>query len=174
MTDDCGCDTPIHILAKCMYDCSKGDEDYPNSCGLFFLLKENKVLSTAMLEGSCKINFLWTPPKLRKMGYATHLLKAIALSWKKDTSVAPIWICADANAIKVCKKAGWVCEGTINADGCQDYSPKECFDRYMRKLNQKYEEGNATKSILDIIDFNMYFSSWRNLYARKRILSCRV
>lgn len=174
MSNECGGDTPNKILNSCRSYNSCGDDTYGNSCGMFFLVSDTKVVSTVMLEGHSKIAFIWTPPRCRKMGYATKLLIAISKNWEKYTKVAPLWVCADKIAASVCKKAGYVCDGTINHDGTEDYIPKDLFDRYMNKLKDKISKGMATISLDDANDFIVYFETWKNANVRKKLIKCRI
>jgi len=138
MNDECdGGDTPKHALLASKPKL-RGRNIFGESNIMFLLVKDNRLLSSALLIGSNQIAFRWTPPEQRGKGYAGAILKKIEEAWRITTK-APLWVCSSPHMFKSNERNGWVKDcglpggEKINKDGSQDYFPAWCADRYAKR-----------------------------------------
>lgn len=138
MNDECdGGNTPKSALLASKPKLG-GRNIFGESNIMFLLVKDNRLLSSALLIGSNQIAFRWTPPEQRGKGYAGAILKKIEEAWRVTTK-APIWVCSSAHMFKSNERNGWITDcglpggAKINKDGSQDYFPPWCADRYRKR-----------------------------------------
>jgi len=116
----------------------RGRNIFGESNIMFLLVKDNRLLSSALLIGSNQIAFRWTPPEQRGKGYAGTILKKIEEAWRVTTK-APLWVCSSPHMFKSNERNGWVKDcglpggDKVNIDGSQDYFPAWCADRYAKR-----------------------------------------
>ena len=120
---------------------------YDSSLGhlLFLLVEGNKLLCSALMAYSSQITFRWTPPALRKQGYATMMLKEIEALWA-CTEARPLWVSSYDYMEKSNTKAGWVKFPFPNEDGTQDWYPPQYLERYSIHWH-RIQETQKTRSL---------------------------
>lgn len=138
MNDECdGGNTPKTALLASKPKLG-GRNIFGESNIMFLLVKDNRLLSSALLIGSNQIAFRWTPPEQRGKGYAGTILKKIEEAWRVTTK-APLWVCSSPHMFKSNERNGWVKDcglpggDKINKDGSQDWFPAWCADRYAKR-----------------------------------------
>lgn len=90
------------------------DTKYVNKTG-FFLLHDDKELYCASAMDYSTLVTRWVPPKHRRKGYATLMLKAVEAAFRQYTTL-PIWVISYERMATINTRAGWVKNPDINTD----------------------------------------------------------
>lgn len=186
MTEECGADSVG--AAGMLLVCKKfSRSDFAKSNGLFLLIEGKSVLATAMVSCANQLSFIWTPKPLRRKGYAATLLRMIGEVWESNTTLLPLWICADQGIIAVPKAAGWVNDGILNRDGTQDFFPPSLAPRYICRraysLGSRLDFGDTMETFLRLNknphveegkEWDAMMNKWRPQEVRKVLTGARV
>lgn len=143
MTKECGEATaPQRIIDLARANNQNGYTLLGKTCGLFLLVEGRKILCSAMLCSATQISFRWTPPKHRRKGYASEILRRIGDLWKTLPNT-PIWVASNNYLWKGNAKAGWVSQNLPNKDNTQDWYPPWAVERY-KKISDYYYQQRIT------------------------------
>jgi hypothetical protein len=194
MNDECdGGDTPKKALMASKPKLG-GRNIFGESNIMFLLVKDNRLLSSALLIGSNQIAFRWTPPEQRGKGYAGTILKKIEEAWRVTTK-APLWVCSSPHMFKSNERNGWITDAGLpgpdnktNKDGSTDWFPPWCADRYAKRwLKCCANRKDLSAQLMEFImnnkdpneedngeDYERFQKQWKPFETRKAAQKVRV